>query len=191
MSWGRRLALLAALLVLSLGLDRATKLLAMANLQGRPRQSYLFGLFHLGYSENPGSFLSLGADLPDELRFWLLVVLLGLVLAGMLGFALFSRRLRPLALAGLALVVGGGLGNWFDRLLYGNVVVDFMIVGVGPVRSGIFNFADLFLEIGIGLILLYQLRRHGKDEAEANHGVTEDRETRGRNEPQMHTDGDG
>jgi signal peptidase II len=158
MSWGRRLATLGVLLALSLGLDRATKLLAMAELQGRPRQSYLFGFFQLGYSENPGSFLSLGADLPEELRFWLLVVLLGLLLAGMLGFALFSRRLTPQSLAGLSLIVGGGLGNWFDRLLNGNVVVDFMIVGVGPIRSGIFNFADLFLEIGIGLILLDQLR---------------------------------
>ena len=159
MSWGRRLATLASLLVLSLGLDRATKLLAMAELQGRPRQSYLFGLFQLGYSENPGSFLSLGADLSDELRFWLLVVLLGALLAGMLGFALFSKRLQPLSLAGLALIVGGGLGNWFDRLLYGNVVVDFMIVGLGPIRSGIFNLADLFLELGIGLIVVDQLRR--------------------------------
>ncbi len=157
MSFWRRLGTLAAVLALTIGLDRVGKLLAMALLRGLPPQSFLSGLFRLQYSENPGSFLSLGAGLPEEARFWLLEVALGVFLAGMLVFALVGR-LRPLAVLGLGFVVGGGLGNWLDRVLYGNVVVDFMNVGLGPVRSGVFNFADLFLEVGIGLILWDQLR---------------------------------
>jgi signal peptidase II len=157
LSFWRRLGLLAAVLGLTIGLDRLGKLLAMATLRGQPPQSYLAGLFRLQYSENPGSFLSLGAGLPDEARFWLLVVGLGIFLGAMLAFALVAR-LRPLAVWGLGFVVGGGLGNWLDRVFHGNLVVDFMIVGLGPVRSGVFNFADLFLEIGIGLILWDQLR---------------------------------
>ena len=69
----------------------------------------------------------------------------GVLLAGMLAFAILYRRLRPMALVALALFLGGGFSNWFDRLAYGNVVVDFMNAGIGPVRTGIFNVADLFV----------------------------------------------
>ncbi|MHB1133514.1 MAG: signal peptidase II [Chloroflexota bacterium] len=157
MTFGRRVTTLALVLALTLGVDRASKLWAIATLQGLPRQSFLGDLFRLEYAENRGSFLSLGAGLGDEARFWLLVVVLGLVLGGMLLFALFAR-LRQKALIGLAFIIGGGLGNWIDRLLYDNVVVDFMNVGLGGLRSGVFNIADLFLEVGIGFIIWDQLR---------------------------------
>jgi signal peptidase II len=38
-------------------------------------------------------------------------------------------------------------------LLYGGYVVDFLNVGVGPVRTGIFNFADVFIMTGVLLII--------------------------------------
>jgi signal peptidase II len=60
------------------------------------------------------------------------------------------------ALAGLA---GGGFGNWMDRVLLGGVVVDFMNVGIGPVRTGIFNVADLAIMAG-ALFLAWPMKRH-------------------------------
>jgi signal peptidase II len=86
------------------------------------------------------------------------VALPGAFLVGALVWAVRSRGLRPLAVAGVALVLGGGLSNGVDRLLHGSVVIDFMSVGIGPIRSGIFNLADLTLELGVLLLLFAHFR---------------------------------
>ncbi len=150
----KRWTLLAVLAALSVGMDQVTKRIAVGALQSTPPQSYLADLFRLQYAENQGAFLSLGADLPEQARSWLFTGAVGVLLAGMLSFALFSGRLKPLEVAGLALFVGGGFSNWIDRLLHGGMVIDFMNVGIGPLRSGVFNVADLFV---IGGALLFAL----------------------------------
>jgi signal peptidase II len=52
----------------------------------------------------------------------------------------------------------GGLGNIIDRLIYGGYVRDFLNVGVGPVRTGIFNIADVALMAGCLLLVVQELR---------------------------------
>jgi signal peptidase II len=54
----------------------------------------------------------------------------------------------------LALLVGGGLSNWYDRLVNDGRVVDFMVLGIGRLRTGVFNVADIAIMLGIGLMLL-------------------------------------
>lgn len=157
-----RLPLLALLIGLSTGCDQTTKRIAAETIKTSPPQSYAGDLFRLQYSENPGSFLSLGATLPEGLRSWVFIGGVGLFLAALLLFALFSGRLGPLPLAGIALILGGGAGNWIDRLLYGNVVIDFMNVGIGTLRSGIFNFADLFVIGGAILVAATLLPTTGR-----------------------------
>jgi signal peptidase II len=56
------------------------------------------------------------------------------------------------------LVIAGGLGNLLDRLTHGGRVVDFMQLRAGPLRTGVFNVADVALMAGIGLVLLAMLR---------------------------------
>jgi len=55
-------------------------------------------------------------------------------------------------------VFAGGISNLIDRILWGSVV-DFMSVGVGPLRTGIFNVADVAVMIGIALIAPRTWRR--------------------------------
>lgn len=154
-----RLAVLLLIAGLSAGCDQATKKMAAAHLKPAPPQAFLGDTFRLHYAENPGAFLSAGAGLPEEARWWLMVGGIGLVLLGILAFTSLHAGLRPLTVAGLGFILGGGAGNWLDRLLLGNVVIDFMNVGVGPLRSGIFNFADLYIEVGLVLLALSYLRR--------------------------------
>jgi signal peptidase II len=75
--------------------------------------------------------------------------------------ALFVATLRGrssgLRLAALVLFVAGGASNWVDRALRGNVV-DFLNVGIGPLRTGIFNVADMAIMLGIALWLFAELR---------------------------------
>ena len=56
------------------GCDRVTKHVATATLEGKPARSYFFDTVRLGYAENTGSFLSLGANLPSAVRFAVFVV---------------------------------------------------------------------------------------------------------------------
>jgi signal peptidase II len=57
----------------------------------------------------------------------------------------------------MALFVGGGASNLFDRLARGSVV-DFMNVGFGPVRTGIFNVADMAILLGAVLVVIDSYR---------------------------------
>jgi signal peptidase II len=57
-------------------------------------------------------------------------------------------------IVGAALICGGGLGNVIDRVSQGGNVTDFLNVGVGSVRTGIFNFADMALMLGVALLVV-------------------------------------
>ncbi|MGW8367698.1 MAG: signal peptidase II [Gammaproteobacteria bacterium] len=135
-----------------IGCDRVTKHVATESLAGEPGRSYLFDTIRLGYAENTGSFLSLGAQLPDFVRFLLFVVAAGSMLVLLLVYAL-RHRFRGLRLYGVALIVAGGASNLVDRIVAGRVV-DFLNVGVGPVRTGIFNVADMALVAGALILAL-------------------------------------
>jgi signal peptidase II len=140
--------------------DQATKALAVEHLQGVGSVPIVDGFVRLVYAENPGAFLGLGRALPDTAR----AVVFGAGVAAMLAFAAFllvRKQALPAATAvGLALILAGGIGNLVDRVARpGGRVVDFMQIGVGPVRTGIFNVADVYIMAGAGLIALAGMKR--------------------------------
>jgi signal peptidase II len=147
----RSLALLL-LVASTIGCDRATKRLATAELRGRPARSYLGGTLRLDYVENPGAFLGLGSTLPAWLRWWVLTAGTAVAFAALLwtqrkgGFGVAGRL-------GLSLVLAGGISNFWDRARDGTVV-DFLNVGFGPVRTGIFNVADVAITAGVLLVVM-------------------------------------
>lgn len=154
MNGRQRLLLVVVLLSTTIGCDQATKLVAKSSLRTTPTQSFLGDTFRLTYAENPGAFLSLGAALPVQARFWVLNVGVALVLVALLFHALVGKKVEPSQAAAYALVVGGGLGNWIDRVVRGGTVVDFMNLGIGPVRTGVFNVADVAIMAGAAVLLL-------------------------------------
>lgn len=136
-------------------LDQASKAVARQRLVGAPAREFVSGLLRIEYAENPGAFLSLGANLPDETRF---VVFTVFVVALLIGLAVFALRMpddTPMAVVvAIALVIGGGLSNLIDRLVNDGRVVDFMQLGVGPLHTGVFNVADVAIMSGLALMLL-------------------------------------
>jgi signal peptidase II len=146
------------LLLTTIGCDRVTKHLATTRLAGNSAQSYLNGTVRLEYAENPGAFLSLGENLPTWARTGLLTVgaMLGLAAVAV---ASFKLRRRSTAFIGSILFLAGGASNLIDRITRGTVV-DFVNVGVGSLRTGIFNVADVALMVGVGLIVLGLNRKH-------------------------------
>jgi signal peptidase II len=67
---------------------------------------------------------------------------------GLLMAALFTRRLGTVRIVALAFLAAGGASNLLDRLTDGGRVTDFFNVGIGPIRTGIFNVADLAIVTG-------------------------------------------
>ncbi len=144
----RNWLLLGATVVLLL-VDRVTKLVAIATLADQPGTDYLGGFLRLIYQENHGAMLSLGAGLPESIRFLFFTVLVALVLVAILLFALLRRTLTVKDALAAALVIGGGLGNVIDRLIYNGAVLDFLNVGIGDLRTGVFNVADVAILAGL------------------------------------------
>jgi signal peptidase II len=120
-------------------------------------RSYLSDTIRLQYVENTGGFLGLGSDLPETMRMTLFTAVTGGVL-GVLAIIAMRYRWQGWLLAGAWLVVAGGASNWIDRLVRGSVV-DFMNVGVGPLRTGIFNVADVAIMLGVAIVVWAGSRR--------------------------------
>ncbi|MDP2339729.1 MAG: signal peptidase II [Deltaproteobacteria bacterium] len=159
----RALALLA-LLVPCVACDQATKALAVLHLKGSAGDGVVGdGFFRLVYAENPGAFLGLGRALPDALRTALFVVGVAAVLIGVAVFALRRRPPWPVFL-GLGLLVAGGLGNLVDRVARDGRVVDFAVLRVGPLQTGIFNVADVQIVAAAFLLVTGTWHRRRADE---------------------------
>ena len=160
----RRLALLIAIITSCVGCDQATKAVARGYLASAPPLSFFGDLFRLEYVENPGAFLSLGADLPERVRTALMVVGGGAGLL-MVVLALITQQMFTADFAAFSLMVAGGAGNLLDRILNHNKVVDFMNIGIGRVRTGIFNVADVALMLGICMVAISSLAHSASDQA--------------------------
>lgn len=154
-----RILLLSFLLTSTVGCDLATKQMAVTSLRGEPGHSFLGGIFRLSYAENSGAFLGMFSGLSNELKFWIFTAGVGVLLLAMFTYLLVSRRLTPQLSIALALIAGGGIGNWIDRVANDGRVIDFMILSLGVVRTGVFNVADVAIMLGLGLFLLNSLRR--------------------------------
>lgn len=155
----RRLVLLAIMATATIGCDRVTKHVAETTLVGKPSQSFFADTVRIVYAENTGGFLSLGANLPPAVRTVLFVVSTGLVLLALIGLGLRANQTFAQT-AGLVLFIAGGASNWVDRFTRGSVV-DFLNVGIGWLRTGIFNFADVAIMLGVAVFLLAELRDRG------------------------------
>lgn len=150
-----RLLPVLCLLLLCVGCDQAAKSVARRTLAGGAPVSLLDGMIRLEYAENPGAFLSLGAGLPPGARFFGFAVLTGLMAGAALLLVLRGKEWPPSRLFGVALILAGGTGNLIDRFMNGGVVVDFVSIGIGPLRTGIFNVADLAITCGALWLMLH------------------------------------
>jgi signal peptidase II len=153
-----RLLSFLAIVLTCIGCDHVSKVAAVSILETRAPIELLRGIVRFELAYNPGAFLSLGAGLPPLVRSVLfgVTVPLGVVLASVL--LLRRRGLGAWALVALALLVGGGLANGLDRALHQGVVTDFVSLGVGGLRTGIFNVADVAVIAGVAAMLVFGSR---------------------------------
>ena len=148
-----RLALVGALLVGCVGCDQVSKGIARAQLDLGESHVFLGDTFRLIHVENTGAFLGIGANLPEPIRIVFFQGVICLVILGLLWAAAFRSATRPVQVIGFALLAASGIGNLIDRLMFDGRVTDFLNVGIGSLRTGIFNIADVVGMIGFAVLL--------------------------------------
>jgi signal peptidase II len=162
----RHLWTFSFLLLACIGCDHAAKQAAEQWLAGSPGVSLLGGIVRFELVANPGAFLSLGARLPELVRDVLLIGLVPVLLAGVGWAVLRAPGATRTQVGAFALIAGGGLANWLDRVANDGAVTDFVSLGFGPLRTGIFNVADLTIVAGLLLLLAAGAGRRGSETAE-------------------------
>lgn len=141
---------LALLVVL---LDRWTKWLVAARIAMYTHIQIIPGFFRLTHTENTGAAFSLFADSPSH---WKTALLIGFsVIAMVIVSVLLWRQSRALTITGIALslILGGAVGNLWDRVASGRVV-DFLLFYVKQHQWPVFNLADSAIVIGAGLLVI-------------------------------------
>lgn len=142
-----RRVLAAAAMTALVAVDRLLKAAAESALKGRTDYPRLDGFAALHYTENTGAAFSILSG-----RTKLLALLTGLVLLAGVVVLMSGKIKNGLLFAALTLIISGGLGNLYDRVLVG-YVVDY--IEVLFVRFAVFNFADCLITVGAALMIVY------------------------------------
>ena len=146
----RKYHFLIALLVVAL--DRLSKWAISHRLSLHDSIPVIPGFFRIVHAENPGAAFGLFADSPAEWKVSLLILfsLIALVIVSVLLWK-NSHRLTSTGI-GLALILGGAVGNLWDRLVSKHVV-DFLLFYIGRYQWPAFNVADSAIVVGAGLLV--------------------------------------
>ena len=156
----KKATIIFLILISCVSCDQATKNIAKHSLPKFKTISLLHDTLRLQYAENQGAFLSLGATIPGNIRYPVLTCLVAGLLIVLLAYLIKSKKMKNSTTIALSLILAGGTGNLIDRIFNRGSVIDFMNMGIGSIRTGVFNLADIAITIGtIWLILL--LIRHG------------------------------
>ncbi len=130
--------------------DRVTKDMAKEHLKDKASYSYFHDSFRLTYVENTGAMLSMGDGISKTASFWLFSMLPLCFLGGFLVYIVKrSKRISYKKLLAFSLIFAGGIGNIIDRIWFDRHVSDFMNIGWGNIRTGIFNFSDVWITTGV------------------------------------------
>lgn len=161
-----RLFLISVIVVVNIAADQVTKVLARKHIEYNEVIEVIGDYFVFTKVENRGAFLGMGSSLSPIMRTILLLVLPAAVMIGLFVYMLRSKDLTKISLWGLSFIVGGGIGNIFDRMVYGSVT-DMLFIDLKFAHTGIFNVADVSVMVGTGLILLEQFLPKKKELAES------------------------
>ena len=159
MKFLKRAIFVLVLISIFIFLDQFTKYIAYSKLYGRGQLSFFFDTFRLVYAENTGAFLSFGSNFPYPWNFILFILVPIIFLIGILWYVIFTEKAPPIERIALILIAGGGISNLIDRILRNHYVVDFMNFGIGPVRTGILNVADMFITGGFIVLLILSINK--------------------------------
>lgn len=149
----RTLLAQAGILALLCAADFASKWAAELFIKGKGTIRLIGDFLVFVYAENGGAFLGLGSGFHPVLWIALFVALPLGVVVWVIVEIIRGKPANAMARWGYLLVAAGGLCNLADRVFRGGFVRDFINAGIGSLRTGVLNVADLYITIGVVLIL--------------------------------------
>ena len=154
-----RIVLILLVITVNIGCDQVSKNMIKRSVLPYETIHVLSDHLTVTRVENSGAFLSAGDSMSKSSKQIFLTLIP--VIAMVLGLVyLFLKPVSGNMLVGLCFVIGGGVGNLFDRILYGSVT-DFLYLKFGIFQTGIFNMADVSIMAGMSVILLQFLLKPG------------------------------
>lgn len=155
----QRYLLVTIIIFISFILDQFSKIWIRNNYEDYVEQKIIGDFFSLIKVENTGAFLGMGSELPEYARILLLIILPIIVLILITIYTYVEKTLDHISIIGFSLIIGGGIANIFDRILYGSVT-DFLYINLGGIfKTGIFNIADLSVTTGMILVILWSFKK--------------------------------
>src|SRR6202795_2581097 len=133
-------------------LDRWTKHLVALRIRLYANIQIIPGFFRLTHTENTGAAFSLFADSTAPWKTGLLIGFSVIALIVVSALLWKNHHAHIATGVGLSLIMGGALGNLWDRLTRGRVV-DFLLVYVKQYQWPVFNLADSAIVVGAGLLI--------------------------------------
>src|ERR1700677_4964822 len=146
----RKYHFLIALFIIAL--DRVTKMTIARRLSSHGSITVIPGFFRIIHTENPGAAFGIFADSPSEWKIGFLIFFS--VIALLIVSALLWKHSHTMTSTGigLSLILGGAIGNLWDRLVSRHVV-DFLLFYIGPHQWPAFNAADSAIVVGACLLV--------------------------------------
>ena len=149
-------------IVLLVGLDRFSKILAVKYLSGGTPVTVIPHILGLRYTENTGAAFSMLSKNTDFL------IIITIVSMAFLVYLIFIKKYGTvIERALMTVVLAGGIGNLIDRIVSGYVVDYFEFLFM---NFAVFNVADIYITVGITLYLLYALCEEYKNKKDKKNG---------------------
>ncbi|MBC6414802.1 MAG: signal peptidase II [Bdellovibrionales bacterium] len=138
-------------------LDQASKIYVHTQMTKEEPKVLIEGFFNISYVTNSGGVFGLFNNGPEGLRIFLFLLI---PLACFVFIFLMLRDTKhPFHVIALSFILGGALGNYFDRLRLG-YVVDFLDLYIGTWHWPTFNFADSFIVIGVSILSFFYIQEY-------------------------------
>ncbi|MFI1744348.1 signal peptidase II [Thalassobellus sediminis] len=155
----KRTIYIITVIVLTIVVDQFSKILVRTYIGSKEVIHLISNYFSLHNVENEGAFLGMGSDLNPTLRIILLLILPIVVLGYILRYILKDKTLDKWSVFAFASIIGGGIANVFDRVVFGSVTDFFYIRITDLLRTGIFNMADLSVTTGMIILVIASFRK--------------------------------
>ncbi|MFZ0455734.1 MAG: signal peptidase II [Ignavibacteriaceae bacterium] len=154
----KRITLILIFMFLFVGCDQSSKQFAKYHLENSSAVSYAGGLVRFVYMENAGAIFGIGSELPESLRFAILLIGIAAIIYLFISSVIIKKQKILLKEISLIILLSGGIGNLMDRIFNEGRVIDFIIIGTKNFHTAVFNLADLFILTGTFLFVVSSFR---------------------------------
>ena len=152
------------LVVLTLAADRWTKAWIQNRFNINESATVIDGFFNITYVRNTGVAFGIFSSISSPAKSLLLSIFTAFAAVMVITYSVRSSVRNRLLQVALALILGGALGNLYDRLAYG-YVVDFLELYVRTYHWPAFNVADSAISVGVALLALEIIRNESPSRA--------------------------